>query len=176
MVNGAKVCRSTCSVVFGKEKSELTAEEMKVYRQATQAASYYRRYEQNKKYQRDGAQRRKLALLALLGWAARCMVCGYDRYIGALDFHHLDPSAKDGRVTTIEEARKCRMLCANCHREAHRDGGDGRPPKALHPLVQKYLDILGIVRPGIQESRIANVLDNSAAKAVDLGHEIDIDD
>lgn len=25
----------------------------------------------------------------------KCCICGYDKYIGALEFHHLDPNQKD---------------------------------------------------------------------------------
>jgi hypothetical protein len=56
-----------------------------------------------------------------------CAVCGYDRYAGALQFHHLDPSKKSfalslrGLTRSIErlreEAAKCRLVCANCHAE-----------------------------------------------------------
>lgn len=57
----------------------------------------------------------------------KCEKCGYDRYLGALDFHHLDPSEKDFTVgdrdfrldQCVEEIKKCVMLCANCHREVH---------------------------------------------------------
>lgn len=62
----------------------------------------------------------------------QCYVCGYNRYIGALDFHHLDPATKDRRFKSIsdilrassldaaiEETKKCVLLCANCHREVH---------------------------------------------------------
>jgi len=59
---------------------------------------------------------------------AKCSVCGYDKYIGALEFHHRDPSQKDpkwSRGWTLprlkEELDKCDILCANCHREAHAD-------------------------------------------------------
>ena len=55
------------------------------------------------------------------------MLCGYDRYIGALHFHHVDPSRKEfavsGRGFTRsiakmrEEAAKCVLLCSNCHAE-----------------------------------------------------------
>ena len=59
----------------------------------------------------------------------KCEICGYDKYIGALDFHHKDPSQKKFNIAaaklrqfnneTIEELDKCQMLCANCHREVH---------------------------------------------------------
>jgi 5-methylcytosine-specific restriction endonuclease McrA len=63
--------------------------------------------------------------------AAGCALCGYRQASIALDFDHLDPSVKHGRVSTIaggsgsletlkalvlEEIAKCRVLCANCHR------------------------------------------------------------
>lgn len=40
-------------------------------------------------------QRAKQRLVEEAG--GRCQICGYDRYIGALQFHHLDPSAKRSR-------------------------------------------------------------------------------
>jgi hypothetical protein len=56
-----------------------------------------------------------------------CRLCGYRRCVGALQFHHLDPAQKsfglasDGVTRGIqaarEEARKCVLLCANCHAE-----------------------------------------------------------
>lgn len=57
----------------------------------------------------------------------KCQICGYDKYIGALDFHHLDPEEKEfalshkGSTRSLkrmrEEASKCLLVCANCHRE-----------------------------------------------------------
>jgi hypothetical protein len=57
----------------------------------------------------------------------RCAVCGYDRHVGALQFHHLEPSEKSftishgGIARALEKARveasKCILLCANCHAE-----------------------------------------------------------
>lgn len=57
----------------------------------------------------------------------KCERCGYDKCIGALDFHHLDPSQKDFGISTNiksfdlikKELDKCILLCANCHREEH---------------------------------------------------------
>jgi hypothetical protein len=60
-----------------------------------------------------------------------CRLCGYDRSVAALQFHHLDPKLKDfslsHRGVTISldaaraEAAKCVLLCANCHAEV--EGG-----------------------------------------------------
>lgn len=58
----------------------------------------------------------------------KCTRCGYNRYTGALEFHHSDPSKKDlniGRMKNYslkkikQEVEKCTLLCSNCHREAH---------------------------------------------------------
>jgi transposase len=56
-----------------------------------------------------------------------CQICGYDRYPGALQFHHLDPSTKSFSLSRQgctrafaelkAEAAKCALLCANCHAE-----------------------------------------------------------
>jgi hypothetical protein len=59
----------------------------------------------------------------------KCQKCGYNKYVGALEFHHRDPSQKNFNISatklrkfdnkTIGELDKCDILCANCHREAH---------------------------------------------------------
>jgi predicted transcriptional regulator len=58
----------------------------------------------------------------------KCEKCGYDKYDGALEFHHLDPSKKDFEISKKKaknidklkpELDKCILLCSNCHRELH---------------------------------------------------------
>lgn len=56
----------------------------------------------------------------------KCVKCGYDKYYGALEFHHLDPTKKEKGLTAItsfdkvkKELDKCILVCANCHREIH---------------------------------------------------------
>ena len=56
----------------------------------------------------------------------KCEHCGYDKYIGALEFHHKDPTQKDplglrkfSFEKLKEEVDKCILLCSNCHREEH---------------------------------------------------------
>lgn len=58
----------------------------------------------------------------------RCIKCGDDDP-ACLDFHHTDPSKKDGLISklivtasmdrVIEEIEKCDVLCASCHRKLH---------------------------------------------------------
>ena len=56
-----------------------------------------------------------------------CSVCGYKSHPHALHFDHIDPSKKTGSISylyfrvsirsLINEIRKCKILCANCHAE-----------------------------------------------------------
>jgi hypothetical protein len=55
-----------------------------------------------------------------------CVICGYDRVLANLHFHHVDPSTKSfpmtmGRGKSLAayraEAQKCVLVCANCHGE-----------------------------------------------------------
>jgi transposase len=65
-----------------------------------------------------------------------CELCGYDRCMAALEFHHHDPSrktfgiAQEGMARSIErlraEVRKCVLLCSNCHAEV--ESGLARTP------------------------------------------------
>ena len=77
--------------------------------------------------ERVAAYRRRVKEILVEEAGGRCRVCGYDIYVGALHFHHLDPSTKRFQVSHAgttgslqamrEEARKCVLLCANCHAE-----------------------------------------------------------
>jgi hypothetical protein len=74
------------------------------------------------------AERRRVVKRTLVEDAGgRCVICGYDRCEGALQFHHLDPATKAFSLShagtsrslakSREEASKCVLLCANCHAE-----------------------------------------------------------
>ena len=72
-------------------------------------------------------KRTKIKLVEIAG--GKCNLCGYDKCISALEFHHLDPNTKEFNVTgskttrsfdaMLSEIRKCILVCANCHREVH---------------------------------------------------------
>jgi len=65
--------------------------------------------------------------MAIAYKGGKCQVCGYDKYQGALDLHHLNAEEKDfgigdkGYTRSWEKVRaeldKCILVCANCHRE-----------------------------------------------------------
>lgn len=73
-------------------------------------------------------RRTKAKAVALMG--GKCVRCGYDRCLRALQFHHKDKSQKSpyvGRASLISagwswerikrELAKCELLCSNCHAE-----------------------------------------------------------
>lgn len=71
-------------------------------------------------------RRRKLKAILVADAGGSCCVCGYDRYVGALEFHHLERSEKRLEISygvalslqsLREEASKCVLLCSNCHAE-----------------------------------------------------------
>jgi transposase-like protein len=75
-------------------------------------------------------RRRRVKLLLIEDAGGACAICGYARCAGALQFHHADPTSKafeisgQGVTRALEsaraEARKCVLLCANCHAEVER--------------------------------------------------------
>jgi len=69
-------------------------------------------------------QKVKQTLVAEAGGC--CAVCGYDRCIVNLHFHHVDPTTKSFTMSVASgkglpklraEAKKCVLVCANCHGE-----------------------------------------------------------
>lgn len=58
----------------------------------------------------------------------KCSICHYDKCLDALEFHHTSDD-KEGIVSRLlnlkgfeaarQEAKKCILVCANCHREIH---------------------------------------------------------
>jgi hypothetical protein len=70
------------------------------------------------------ARRRRTIKEILVGEAGgSCAICGYDRCIGALHFHHRDPFEKSFAISvarvarSLARARKCVLLCSNSHVE-----------------------------------------------------------
>lgn len=88
---------------------------------------------------------KKRDLVKIMGGC--CVLCKYNNHFGSLDFHHLDPSEKEFGIghsknlslkKLIEEAKKCILVCKNCHHEIH--GGLHPqylvPPIGLEPITK----------------------------------------
>ena len=85
-------------------------------------------------------RRRKVKKILVEEAGGSCRICGYDRNMRALHFHHVDPSQKrheinaKGIAIALErlrvEAQKCVLLCSNCHAEVE-DGMASIPADAM---------------------------------------------
>lgn len=74
-------------------------------------------------------RRNKVKKMAVEHLGGKCICCGYNKSVSALDFHHKDPKEKDFGISARGHSRswqrvkneidKCVLLCANCHREVH---------------------------------------------------------
>lgn len=103
--------------------------------------------------ERVAARRRKVKSMLASEAGGCCAACGYDRYLGALEFHHLDPSTKRlglshrgaalAIATLRSEAQKCILLCSNCHAEV--EGGVAELPitsaEGTQLISTEYIDI-----------------------------------
>lgn len=122
---------------FGTRKKCRPQQQMGVFKCNTCNANYmYNVKKKNTSYasttrcgpciRKEQRHKRKLKMIAYKGGS--CKLCGYNKNIKALVFHHLDPHKKDFNISgnsmlawhKIEkELDKCVLLCHNCHTEVH---------------------------------------------------------
>jgi hypothetical protein len=96
----------------------------------------------------------------------RCALCGYERCVQALHFHHLDSTTKkfhlghQGHARSLArsraEAEKCALLCANCHAEVEA-GLTELPVNSVASCSPKQLIRISTVR-GSSIGRCARLL------------------
>lgn len=142
----------------------------------------------------------KRALVKLGG--GECVICGYDKSPLAMSFHHIDPSTKSFDIgarklekETLDEIKKCILVCNNCHFEIHH----GLHPQYLlskvsgslysdkeicdttvqrNKLKKKLMDILGGKCSGCGYDKCSRVLSfhhiNPAEKEFQIGPNIRI--
>lgn len=105
---------SADNLVWSKNNKESISEEEALRRKR---ASYVKKVTKKRKQLKEKAVEYK---------GGSCILCGYNRCLAALDFHHLDRSKKDFKLSdmyskswksVLEELDKCVLVCANCHRE-----------------------------------------------------------
>ena len=82
----------------------------------------------NSEYVCNHVRKRKKDLISI--FSSRCCICGFSEFQEALEFHHVNPESKSFSLTNsnattkslekqLEEAKKCVLVCANCHRGIH---------------------------------------------------------
>jgi hypothetical protein len=140
-----KVC-SNCEIEkdieeFHNDKSRADSKtyvckECECYR----SKNYYENNKEKRSKQKKGYSRKRY-LRNRKDWTvwlrennhATCESCHYSKCLAAIEFHHTDPTEKKFTVGTFmrrkcnnknkktvkEEISKCKVLCANCHRELH---------------------------------------------------------
>lgn len=78
------------------------------------------------KYVCDFVKNRKANLISLFD--SKCCICGFNKFQEALEFYHVNPKDKELSLSAnvmvslqkqIKEAKKCILVCANCHRGIH---------------------------------------------------------
>ena len=90
---------------------------------------YLRRRETKTNYEVLKNRRYRIKKLLVEYKGNKCKICGYNKCLSALEFHHLNPETKDFTIAYNQkysnldslkrEVDKCILVCANCHREIH---------------------------------------------------------
>lgn len=86
-----------------------------------------KRYQTYEKQKNRGLKRKYKIFMERGGG---CEICGYNKNLASIDFHHIDPTIKEMEIDLrsfgnnnlskiLEEVDKCLMICRNCHGETH---------------------------------------------------------
>ncbi len=89
-----------------------------------------REYQKGRKFNYEQVKKWRLLVKrkAIDYKGGKCQICGYDKCVRSLDFHHVDPTKKDFAISEFknrkieklkDELDKCILLCSNCHGEVH---------------------------------------------------------
>lgn len=123
-----KTCKC-CGTLIPKSRTYCSTCYEQVKKQSPVNKKYFTKEEVTKAntgYLTKTRTNNKEFLVEYLG--GECLCCGYKKNIKALEFHHLNPNEKEFTISNksnwskqrlIQEADKCVLLCANCHREVH---------------------------------------------------------
>lgn len=106
-------------------------------------------------------------------FGGECGICKYNKFIGTLEFHHLNSDDKErglaGMIVNpsawnkiVTELRKCVCLCANCHREVH--GNIISIPQDIKKFDENFVDYKKVYEKEMDECPICKTLKLSKQK------------
>ena len=97
-------------------------------------------YEEIKRWRHETKKR------LVKAFGGECGICGYNKSIRSLSFHHLNPNEKEESFASsckswkrlANEAKKCVLLCSNCHMEVH--DGITKIPDNIKRFDESYIE------------------------------------
>lgn len=133
---GFKYCPA-CKTVKSKEEFSAHGNACKICANARSRAHYAKRMQDadwaQKKRDKAKVEHKLAKQKAVDMMGGKCTDCGGVFPLAAFEFHHLEPGTKEGNLANIlrkknwkeaeKELSKCVLLCANCHRIRHFEGG-----------------------------------------------------
>lgn len=134
---GMKYCKECACILdlsmFTKQGTRCASCANKLSREYYAKAKHKKEWldKRNLRIKKDGKIKKERAIKHL---GNKCVDCNGIFPASVYDFHHLDPSIKEYNIGNIvrrksfqtveEELTKCVLLCANCHRIRHFEGGN----------------------------------------------------
>ncbi len=93
-------------------------------------------------------QRRK-KIDAVNKFGGKCCICGYNKCINALEFHHIENKKEEPSYIIMRwswekaknELSKCILICSNCHREIHYKFLDVDLKRFIRPFLSKECEL-----------------------------------
>jgi len=115
--------------VVSKRRAKMGEAAWEIYQKNRQAkAALVNKETHNSLWWRHKRRELKEKLVRYKG--GKCVLCGYNKYLSALEFHHKDPLKKEFTISSYnsinfekvrKEVDKCELLCNRCHTEIHED-------------------------------------------------------
>jgi hypothetical protein len=101
------------------EWKKYQAEYSRQWRQKNREKYRRRNRERSRKYYHEYVKKRKIEVIMLKG--GKCELCGYDKSVDALQFHHPNGEREYDRdfLKKSFDLSKVQLLCANCHCIVH---------------------------------------------------------
>ena len=114
--------RSNCKICELNRNNEYRKKHINKIRKRE---SKYRKSNRKKINEQQKIRNRKIKESLVKENGGKCQVCGYNRCVAALDFHHSNPNTKENQIKDLslklarKEIKKCILVCSNCHKEIH---------------------------------------------------------